>query len=152
MELSVQVICRQLPASVWTEQVKGKWVRREQIHLGLQRGEVIEAAVAVDAEPIVFDLLFTVRQQANGEPNFLGPYAKGAVADRFFYLVWATPAADGRLTMFRRVKVPLHYLSWDAVARAVQEVRPIEVELTLTDASGAPRSASLRADELRWSV
>jgi len=152
MELKVRVVCRKLPGSAWIEQVKGEPVRREQIHLGLQRGEVIEDAVAVDAEPIVFEPLFTVRQQANGAPNFLGPYAKGTVAERFFYLMWTAPAADGSLALFRRVKVPLHHLSWDAVAKAVQEARPLVVEVTLTDANGAPRSGSLRADEMRWSV
>jgi hypothetical protein len=147
VELKVRVLCRDMPGISFEKRVS-----REQIRLGLQRGENIEGALAADRDLVVFELVFTVRRQPDGRPNFLGPYAKGPVAERFFYLVWAEQAADGSLVMFQRAKVPLSQLRWQDVEAAAREERPIEVELTVKDAKGGPKSGSFRTNELRWSV
>jgi hypothetical protein len=152
VELKVRAVCRDMPGVFFEERVSGERVCRKQIRLGLQRGESIEGAVAADRDLVAFEPVFTVRRQPNGRPNFLGPYAKGPVAERFFYLVWAEQAADGSLVMFRRAKVPLGHLRWEDVEAAVREERPIEVELTLTDAKGGPKSGSFPFDDLHWSV
>jgi hypothetical protein len=52
--------------------------------------------------------------------------------------------------MFRRVKVPLSHLRWADVEGAVQEGRPLEVELIMTDAKGQPRSGSIPLAEVRY--
>ena len=61
-----------------------------------------------DDTTITFD--FTVRigaQQADGSPNFLGPFTQGSPQERFVYVNAGTSAGQAASTWTRRAKVKL---------------------------------------------
>ncbi len=150
MEVEIDVLCTQLPGSRFDDVAGGQAVQRSRIVLALQRGEDLVGPVDGDARQARFRPRFEVRQRADGRPNFLGPYAKGTPDQRFFYLAWAERDAAGALRMFRRAKVHLSGLRWDAVSAAAAERRPLRVEIAMTDAKGGPRCASIHPDQAHW--
>lgn len=141
MNLKIKVVCEDMPGATFGD---------EPIYLGIQRGEEVLGLVPGDREGAVFEPEFRVSQQANGAPNFLGPYAKGTPAERFFYLSWGAKGVGGGTTMFRRAKIHLNHLTWDRVEAAAESGEPITVTLSMTDKRGEPRCASIRADAARW--
>ena len=151
MELKIRVVCTHLPGREFQESGSSTLLRRD-IHLGVQRGETVEQLVAADCSKAEFDLTFPVQRAGTGKPNFTGPYAKGTRDARFFYLVWMADSGNGHLGMFRRAKVHLSDLPWERVEAAAIEDRPLKVSLEMTDAKGGPKCASVKANEVRWSL
>ncbi len=141
MNLTIKVVCEDMPGASFKD---------EQIFLGIQRGEEVLGFVPGDEEGAVFEPEFRVAKQPDGRPNFLGPYAKGTAAERFFYLSWGAKGAGGALGMFRRAKIHLNHLTWEQVEAAAESGEPITVTLSMTDKRGEPRCASIRADVARW--
>jgi Family of unknown function (DUF5990) len=150
MKLKIKVICEDLPSQQLPESVKGQSVVREQIHIGIQRGDQVVEAVPVDREGIVFEPSFVVSPLPYGKTNFLGPYAKGTPAQRFFYLSWVVKDQAGNLTMFGRAKIQLSHLSWAQVEEAVGSGRGLTVAVSLTDQRGKPRCGTIQGDDVRW--
>ena len=84
-------------------------------------------------------------------PNFLGPYAQGRPADRFFYLSWGYVVRNsGEFEMFRRLKIRLGHLDWAQVNRALESGDPIVVKLKLTDDLGGPLCATPCVSHITW--
>ena len=155
MELTVKVVCKDLTSRDLVGTLKGasaQPISPDQVLIGLQHGEAPEALVPVDTANVVFELRFRVAQLPNGAANFLGPYAKGTPAQRFFYLVWVVRDPAGNLTTFGRTKVSLSHLTWPQVEAAAHAGRPLTVTLSLMDARGKPRLATLKAEDMRWEV
>jgi len=152
MELTIKVICVDLPGGKFMERHGGETAIREGIHLGIQRGEEVVDAAPGNSKKIVFEPTFRVSPLAGGRTNFLGPFAKGTPKERFFYLSWVVKGADGRLTMFRRAKVHLSHLPWRRVEEAVSSGKPLCVELSMTDSRGGPLCGSVRDEDARWQV
>lgn len=111
--------------------------------LGVQRELGMEQIVAGATGEAKFDLEFRV-QDAEGVPNFLGPYAQGTKVERFFYLAWGTGGTAVSFGMFRRLKVHLSHLTVRDILAAAKANRPLEVTLNVTDKRGEPRCASVR--------
>ena len=152
MELTIKVICVDLPGGKFVEGHGGAGAIREGIHLGIQRGEEVVDAAPGNSKEIVFEPTFRVSPLAGGRTNFLGPFAKGTPKERFFYLSWVVKGAEGRLTMFRRAKVHLSHLPWSRVEEAARSGKPLCVELSMTDSRGGPLCGSVRDDDARWQV
>ena len=150
MELKIKVICEDLPGTRFTDSPDGQSVARQNIHLGIQRrGDVVEA-VPADRKRIVFEPSFRVSPLSGGKTNFLGPYAKGTPAERFFYLSWLEKDEEGNLTMFRRAKIHLSHLPWSWIEESLRSGKPLSVTLSLTDKCGGPRCGSIRGEDARW--
>ncbi|MGO8675402.1 MAG: DUF5990 family protein [Limisphaerales bacterium] len=88
--------------------------------------------------------------QANGNPNFLGPFVQGGTADRFLYLSWrpkdwhpggpeVTPS-----TWLRRMKVRLGSITWLQIKQAVRNNGVLEIKVAGTGPSGPFGSVGLR--------
>ena len=150
MELKIKVICENLPSQPLVESANGQPAVREQIHIGIQRGDEVEEAVPANTEGIVFEPSFQVSPLPNGKTNFLGPYAKGTPAQRFFYLSWVVKDQAGNLTMFGRAKIQLSHLSWAQVEAAVGSGRGLSVAVSLTDQRGKPRTGTIQGEDVRW--
>ena len=142
MELKVRVVGEDLPASTFHDGTR----LHERIRVGLQRGEEMVGAVPIGdgGASAVFEPTFRVALLPDGRANFLGPYAKGAQAERFFYLVWAGADERGHVSSFRRAKIHLSHLPWDRVEAAARSESPLTVTLSLTDKRGGPRCGSVR--------
>jgi len=80
------------------------------------------------------------RRHRHGPRRLSGPAVHGCKGDRFVYLT-SGDYAGGTFTMFRRAKLMLADLPRDADHATV--------EVHLTDASGMPRCARLRAPVIR---
>jgi hypothetical protein len=152
MELKIKVICEDLPGTEFSTTSCGESLTYENIHLGIQRGNEVIEAVPANGQRVVFEPQFRVSPMPDGKTNFLGPFAKGTVAERFFYLSWGVKNADGTLTMFRRAKIHLNHLQWSLVEEAIDSGRELSVTLSMTDKRGGPRCASIRGEGLRWQL
>lgn len=132
-KITVAVTCADLPARF----------DGHPTFLGVQREQGVEQIVSGTTAEAKFQVEFRV-QDADGTPNFLGPYAQGTKAERFFYLAWGTNASAERFGMFRRLKVHLSHLSARDLQAAAKANRPLRLTLHLTDKRGGPRCASVR--------
>lgn len=150
MELKIKVICEDLPGMEFSTTSGGRSLTYENIHLGIQHGGEVIEAVPANRRRVVFEPQFRVSPMAGDKTNFLGPFAKGTPAERFFYLSWGVKNADGSLTVFRRAKIHLSHLQWSAVEQAIDSGRELSVTLSMTDKRGGPRCASIRGEGLRW--
>lgn len=115
---------------------------RHPVFVGIQRGREIVDAVPGDTEAAIFTIPITVRPDRDGAPDFFGPCVHGKRGDRFLYLVWFVNDATGE--RFRRAKIKLTHFTWDHLTK------DIEADVTMTDATGHPVSASLSDKMLTW--
>ena len=135
-EVTVEILCTRLPGQ------KG-------VLLGIQKDEEFFEPSPTDAKRIVFRPVLRARPNADGSPNFLGPFAHGPKNERFIYLVWATVSPAAR---FGRVKVHLNHLKWADIEKAVTRKKPIKVTLELTRDDGKLVYASLRPGAAKWTL
>jgi hypothetical protein len=152
MELKIKVICEDLPGSEFSTTSMGESLTYRNIHLGIQRGNEVIDAVPADRKRAVFEAQFRVAPMPDGKTNFLGPFAKGTPAERFFYLSWVVKNPAGNLTAFRRAKIHLSHLQWSEVEEAGDSGRQLSVTLSMTDKRGEPRCASLRGEGVNWQL
>jgi hypothetical protein len=150
MELTIKVICKDLPGAEFHDEEKGLHYR--DVHVGIQYGENVIETVRGDAKKAEFEPVFRVAPIDGGTTNFLGPFAKGVKTERFFYLSWGELHASGLFRMFRRAKIHLSHLKWAQVERAVKANKPITVELSLTDKCGWPLCASVKPPYVDWKI
>lgn len=99
--LKLKVCCQNLPTTL------------ENVAVGPQQGKSVEVLVFCNEGQAEFCLDFRIKKnEKTGAPNFLGPFAQGSVADRFFYLVWLR--ADGEeMVRFARSKIKLKPICWE---------------------------------------
>jgi len=135
-EITVEIICTRLPGQ------KG-------VLLGIQRNEELFEPSPTDVKRIVFRPVLRARRNADGSPNFLGPFAHGPKNERFIYLVWATVSPAAR---FGRVKVHLNHIEWASLEKAVERNKPLKVTLELTQDDGKIVYASVRPGAAKWEL
>ena len=153
VELKIKVICEELPGTaVLGSPAAGGEVDRPEIYLGIQQGDAVIEAVPVTKNRIIFEPSFRVVRLPGDKVNFLGPFAKGTLAQRFFYLSWAVKDGEGSVTMIGRTKVHLSHLRWSQIEGAFETGKPLTVKLKLTDQRGRPRYASIKGEEASWQV
>src|SRR5690242_17748361 len=102
MELTIQVICENLPGIEFTDTQSASSRSYKPVHLGIQKGEAVIEAVPANRKRVVVEPVFRVAPLPGGKTNFLGPYAKGTPSARFFYLSWVIKSEGGDLLRFRR--------------------------------------------------
>jgi hypothetical protein len=150
MEIKIKVICEELPDAALLSAPAGAPGDHRDIYLGIQKGDEVIEAVPAKQKDVVFEPGFRVAPLPGDKTNFLGPFAKGTPAQRFFYLAWAVKEAGGRLAVFGRAKVHLSHLPWSVVEASLQAGKPLSVKLSLTDKRGKPRCGSIKGEEANW--
>jgi hypothetical protein len=151
-EITIEVVCRNLPGLHFEGAQSAESTTKEKVFLGIQRGEEVIEAVRADQKEVIFRPTFRVGKQPDGSPNFLGPFAKGAPQERFFYLSWGVMDKEGRFKMFRRAKIHLNHLTWEQIGSALSSDRSLKVSIDMTGKKGDPICASIRKDRANWQV
>ena len=151
ISLKIKVVCTKLPGlrfdALREEHAKAK----EPVYLGIQRGKKVIHSVPGNRCQVTFGAEFTIGEQADGSPNFLGPYAHGNPADRFFYLALGIRYEFEAFHMFRRLKIRFKHLTWSQVNDSIQSQKPIIVRLKMTDEEGGPLCGEPRKN-IRWEI
>jgi hypothetical protein len=140
--VGLRIIGRRLPGATWSG--------REQIHVGVQRGNEVVGLVPGDAGDAVIDIDLELIECSDGSPDFRGPYVNGRRGERFVYLSWGELDSNGEFAMFRRAKLHLAPLADQHPAANVAGCKRIQAILDLTDAWGRPISASVRPPWVTW--
>ncbi|MEO6568713.1 MAG: DUF5990 family protein [Opitutaceae bacterium] len=133
--IAVEVRCTRLPP-VW---------EGEPIYLAIQNGREVVNITPAKLGRAIFKPEFRLAE-ANGAPNFLGPYAQGPRDERFFYLSWGKGGTAADFQMFRRLKVHLSHLQWKQIVSAAERGVPLRVTIDATDRCGGPLCASAWPD------
>ena len=150
--LSIKVMCKELPGIRFLDSQDPAWPCREPVYLGIQRGRDVVDQVPADRQRATFIAEFKVLRKADGSPHFLGPFAHGTPADRFFYLSWGFKKNADRFEMFRRLKIRLGHLGWQEIQESMTAGHPIRVTLRLTDAKGGPLCGTPPTSHITWGV
>ncbi|MFY9609179.1 MAG: DUF5990 family protein [Blastocatellia bacterium] len=143
-ELTIEVICTELPGI--------RFADYEPVYLGIQKGVDVIESVPADSKRVVFKPVFQIGKQADGSPNFLGPFAQGTPQQRFFYLSWGVMHQDQRFEMFRRAKIHLSHLRWEHVQKAISRGTALKVTVKATGTKGDPVCGSVKGANIEWRV
>lgn len=125
------------------------------VRVGVQHRDVVVDALPADAASVTFELEVQVISTADGL-DFRGPLVHGRRGERFLYLVWTRPDADGSPEMFRRAKLQLAPVAdllspiGPGPTAAAAEDAIVIGSLGLTDAKGGPVCASVRPPAITW--
>ncbi|GAA5010387.1 DUF5990 family protein [Actinopolymorpha pittospori] len=103
--------------------------------------------VSTQEDSAKFELTVDVIDGPDGL-DFRGPYVQGRKGERFLYLNWGQAGADG-WTGVRRAKLQLLTIDRSLVEAAMGG-SVLTADLSLSDARGAPATASVRSPLLRW--
>lgn len=123
----------------------------EDVHVAVQcRQEPVDLTPG-DAVDATFEFDIDIVPADEGGWDFRGPYVQGRRGERFIYLTWGDRPPEGGFTMFRRAKLHLSCLDADLLTVAADR-RRLVARLSLSDARGAPRCASLRPPAITWSA
>jgi len=124
---------------------------RGAVRVGIQAGGEVVDDIPGDAAEAVFAGSLRVTSLEDGALDFGGPYVFGKRGDRFLYLCWGERAGES-WDGFRRAKIKLGNVPPEVWDEALRDGQPVVGRLELTDAKGGPKCASLRPDEVLWSV
>ena len=149
-QLELKVMCSELPGLRFEDPYNHEPRVKEPVYLGIQRGTEVIEMVPADRHRVVFRPEFRISKQRDGSPNFLGPFAQGRPADRFFYLSWGMKSEPEPFAMFRRLKIRLTHLEWPQIDRALDLDEPIVVRLKLTDDDGGPLCGTPDVSRIKW--
>jgi hypothetical protein len=122
------------------------------VHVGMQCRREPVGLVPGDAPKVAFEFDAEILPTEGGAWEFRGPYIQGKRGERFVYLTWGDLLPNGEFTMFRRAKLHLSCLDPALIAAAAEPGRRLVARLSLTDAKGGPRCASLRPPAIDWSA
>lgn len=149
-QLQLKVMCSHLPGLRFEDPFKHEPRVKEPVYLGIQRGTDVIEQVPASRRRVVFRPEFRIGKRPDGSPNFLGPFAQGRPADRFFYLSWGVKTEPEQFAMFRRLKIRLTHLAWPQIDRALESDEPIVVRLKLTDDLGGPACGTPDDSRIKW--
>jgi len=114
------------------------------VDYALQKGggndyERVQRQRATDND-LQFEFSVRVGQQKNGEPNFLGPFTQGPASGRFVYLDIGTIAGQLNSLWSRRLKIPLHGITWELI----NESRTLVARVPGKGKDGTPSCATVK--------
>jgi hypothetical protein len=125
-------------------------LRRDRVHVGVQRRAEVVDRVPADAASAVWSLEVASRE-VDGLLDVGGPWVHGRPGARFLYLSWG--AVDGdTFAMFRRAKLLFGDVPTEALRAAHAGGRVLVGRLGLTGADGGPRCARVRPPDITWAL
>ena len=142
---------------------EGQWY--ENIHVGLAVRGVKAPGLAVEGAPWkVTDLFAGDADSARWEfdvvvkgdasqPDFGGPFVRGARGDRHFFLPWGELSEDGtRFDLFRGSKLKLEKIEPRLIKNASRPDRMLVGRIGLTNDRGHPGVPSTGPGAVDWTV
>ena len=127
------------------------------VDYGIQRGKGSDYETLYLQRPsnpraqIVFDVPISVTD-ADGVPNFGGPFVQGKPGDRFLYVDIGKYAGQRNTTWARRMKVPLGNITWALIEQAAKSGKAIETRIPGTSKDGGPTAASTAKLQSAWAL
>jgi hypothetical protein len=128
----------------------GRSTDRPSLTMSNNPGMAIEP-VPGDAPAARWEMPVTVRRDDDGF-DFTGPYVRGVRDDRHLGLIWGDLQGDGRLQVFRGVKLRLVDVDSGLVEQAIRPGHKLVARIRLTDAKGNPICARVHPPYLTWSA
>lgn len=118
------------------------------VDFGLQEGRGNDYKTVQTQRSKGSDLIFTctlrAKQSTNGGPSFLGPFTQGPPQERFIYIDIGTYAGQTDTPWSRRLKIPLHGISWELVEQALASSQILETRVPGTGRDGGPSCATVK--------
>ncbi len=105
-------------------------------------------------EKVSFDFTVNIaNNQADGPPNFRGPFVQGPTGSRFIYINSGTYAGHSDSCWSRRAKVPLSSITWELIDGALSKSSVLlEARIAGTAKDGGPACATVRFLDDGWIV
>ena len=103
-------------------------------------------------QDLQFEFPVRVKENKDGGPNFLGPFAQGPADQRFVYLDIGTYAGQTNTHWSRRLKIPLAGITWALIEQAERTSRAIEVCVPGTGRDGGPTCGTVKGVISGWAV
>ena len=114
------------------------------VDFGLQKGHGSNYETVQTQRSKGIDLHFEcdvrVSRAKDGSPNFLGPFAQGPSGQRFIYIDIGTCAGQTDTCWSRRLKIPLHGITWEMIDAA----KGLETRVPGTGKDGSPACATVK--------
>lgn len=123
-----------------------RFAEYDNVHVALQVGREPVGLVPGDAARAEWSTEVRVT-----DGDFRGPAVQGRRGERFLYLTWGSPDADG-WGMFRRAKLMLDRVDPALVAAADQSGGALRATVNLSDELGCPRCARVDPPAVTWRV
>jgi uncharacterized protein DUF5990 len=118
------------------------------VDFGLQEGHGNNYKTVQTQRSETSDLIFTfiarAKQNAAGEPVFLGPFTQGPPHERFIYLDIGAYAGQKETQWSRRLKIPLSGIDWKMVEQASGSARVLETRVHGTGRDGGPTCGTIK--------
>lgn len=99
-----------------------------------------------------FEFPVRVKENKDGEPNFLGAFAQGPASNRFVYLDIGSAAGQTGTHWSRRLKIPLAGITWPLIEQAANSSRVIEICVPGTGRDGGPTCGTVKEVISGWAV
>lgn len=118
------------------------------VDFGLQKGsgsnyETIQTQ-RTGSQDLHFEFTLRVKEGKDGHPNFLGPFAQGPARDRFVYLDIGTYAGQKDAAWSRRLKIPLHDISWQIIKKVIDTSGKLEARIPGKGRDGSPSCGTVK--------
>lgn len=140
-DLTVQVILVAPPAGVDFGVQRGAGTDYETLFTQRSRGGDVRFQFAIALAPAKQD----------GLPAFKGPFVQGPPAARFIYIDVGEMAGQKDTPWSRRMKVPLHGISWEMIRKATAKPgHAVLAKIPGTASDGGPNCATIK--DVAWKV
>jgi hypothetical protein len=120
------------------------------IDFGIQHGHGAEYETLFVQQRKSGDVIFdfsipVVENRKGGLPNFQGPFAQGPPAGRFVYVDAGTCAGQNNTPWSRRMKVPLHGITWGLIRQTLSNAGSrLSASIAGTGKDGGPNCATVQ--------
>lgn len=132
-ELRLRIVLEKPPAGVDFGLQHGRGVDYETVQTQRSKGKDLR-----------FEFVVRVRAgRGPAAPNLLGPFVQGPTGGRFVYVDIGTYAGQTGTCWSRRLKIPLHEISWEQI-EAAAETALLETKVPGTGRDGGPSCASIK--------
>lgn len=122
---------------------------RTNVHVGLQLGRDPHRIKPADRRKVQWTTDIEIVHDQDGNVDFRGKAVQGKRGERFVYLTWGEPLADG-FDMFRRAKLMLHRVDETLIERWRSDGGTLVASVHLTDDFGQPRCARVDPPAIEW--
>ena len=99
-----------------------------------------------------FEFPVRVKENKDGQPNFLGDFAQGPASARFIYLDIGTYAGQTGTAWSRRLKIPLAGITWPLIEQASDGTHVIEICVPGTGRDGGPTCGTVKEVISGWAL
>jgi hypothetical protein len=118
------------------------------VDFGLQKGrgsdyETVQTQQS-KKEDLRFEFHIEVKEGKDGLPNFLGPFVQGPTQERFVYLDIGTYAGQTGTPWSRRLKIPLHGITWKLIDQVSRSPQVLEARVQGAGKDGSPSCGTVK--------